>query len=146
MDSDTNQPTDQPASPKFWEAFELLERTILIKNDGEEFEFAIPSSMHEIKIGAAMRKLRREADPAGAGPGEEYGWDDATFAHTRALAVFLVCLEKTSAKWVYSADQSGKPIIDPSKWPPETAERVLEIYLAFNQAVGRFRAARNKPK
>lgn len=134
-------PTPDPTKP--WENFKILERTILVENSGEEFEFAIPTSMTELKVGAAIRRLRREADPTSVGPGEADGWDDMTQIHTRAMANFMVCLERTSAKWVYSADQNGKPVIDPNKWPAESVERILEINFAFGAAVQRFRSSRN---
>jgi hypothetical protein len=139
-------PETAPEAPKAWEAFKILEKTILVENQGEEFEFAIPSSLHEIKIGAAIRRIRREADPYSAGQGEELGWDQITYLHTRAVATILVCLVRTSAEWIYTKNTEGKPWMDWQNWPPENVERLLEISLAFDSAVSRFRAERNRAK
>jgi len=134
--------TKTPVQP--WEAFKILDRSIVVDNDGETFEFTIPSSIHELRIGAAIRRIRREIDPLAGGPGEEYGWDMMAQLHVKAIAMFLVLLERTSAKWVYGPGLDGKPVVDWQNWPPEVVERVLEISIALDSAVQRFRARRNK--
>lgn len=140
------QETETPTAVPPWENFKILDKTIQIFNDGEEFEFAIPSALHEIRIGAAIRKVRRVVDPDSVGPGEESGWDTMAFLHTKAIAIFLTCLARTSATWVYGPGPDGKPIIDWTNWPAESVERVLEISLAFDSAVQRFRGRRNIAK
>ena len=141
----TESPAIPTPPPAPWEAFKILDRTITVDNDGETFEFTIPSSFHELKIGAAIRRIRREIDPLSGGPGEEFGWDQMAFLHTKGIAMFQVLLERTSAKWVYGPGPDGKPIIDWQNWPAEVVERVLEISIALDSAVQRFRARRNKP-
>ena len=141
--------TQEPATnnpPQPWEAFKILDRTITVDNDGESFEFTIPSSVHELRIGASVRKIRREIDPESSGPGEEFGWDMMAQLHVKAIAMFVVLLERTSATWVYGPGPDGKPMIDWRNWPADSVERVLEISLALDSAVQRFRARRNKPK
>ena len=133
------------SAPAPWEAFKILDKTVIVENDGESFEFTIPSAVHELRIGAAIRRIRREIDPLSGGPGEEYGWDQMAFLHTKGIAMFQVLLERTSAKWVHGPGPDGKPMVDWLNWPPEVVERVLEISLALDSAVQRFRARRNKP-
>ena len=137
-------PAPTPTVPP-WENFKILDTSITVDNSGESFEFTIPSSLHELKIGAATRRIRREIDPMASGPGEEYGWDVISQMHTKSIAMFQVLLIRTSAKWVYGPGPDGKPIVDWQNWPADVVERVLEISLALDSAVQRFRARRNKP-
>ena len=126
------------------DSYKILAKTIEVTNRDESFEFLIPSSLHELKIGAMVRRIRRDVDPMVGGPGEEYGWDPIVQMHTKAIAIFLVCLQKTSAQWVYTQDSKGHPYIDWQNWPPEHVERILEIALAFENGVARFRSGLHK--
>lgn len=119
--------------------FKILENEIEVINQGETFLFRIPNSRDEGRFGANLKKLRREVDPEGIGFGEESGWDDSSDMHMRSAAWFMTALIKTSADWVYSPGPDGKPAIDWGKWPARQADRVVQIVIAFLQAVNRFR-------
>ncbi len=121
------------------EPFKILETTIEVANRGESFVFRIPNSKDEGRFAANLKKLRREIDPDGVGPGEEYGWDQDADMHMKSAAWMMTSLVSTSADWVFSPGADGKPTIDWGKWPARNANRVVEIVISFLSGVARFR-------
>lgn len=115
----------------------LLKSTIVVTNNGEEFEFVIPTVRHEIRISSMIPRIRRIADPESAGDSMD-GLDPSGYFYIRAIATFITCLKNTSATWVHSPGPDGKPILSWDSWPPDVTERVLEIALAFQEEVSRF--------
>lgn len=125
----------------------LLQTTILVTNEGEDFEFTIPTCLHEVRISSMIPRLRRLADPDSVGESLE-GLDPAGYFYLRSLATFIACLKSTSAKWIYAPGVDGKPVVKWEQWPAEVTGRVLEIALAFQEEVSRFhsgRAAEEQP-
>ena len=138
--TEAQRPTEenQPEAPNPLEAFKILESTVEVENRGEIFEFRLPTVLDEIRLGSVAKRVRREADPEGSF-GESEGIDPIAYAYGKAVSLFLVCLVRTSAKWVYAADKAGKPALNWQNWPPNVAERVLEISLAAEAAIATFR-------
>lgn len=115
----------------------LLQSTIVVNDEGEEFEFDIPTVRQEIRISSMIPRIRRLADPESAGEGMD-GLDPSGYFYIRAIATFLACLKSTDAKWVYAPGKDGKPVIQWENWPAGVTERVLKIALAFQEEVSRF--------
>lgn len=116
-----------------------LKNEITVDYNGETFVFKIPSMKDRIDIAARAADLRKEADPKGQGI--TLGYDPSAVLLTDTVATFMVLLKSTSAKWVYSPDDSGKPQIDLSKWQDDVP--LLEVVNQFNAELEKFRAQRN---
>jgi len=132
---------EEPKPPKSpLEAFKILASTVEVENAGEVFEFRLPSVLDEIKLGGMAKRVRREADPESAGYGGDFDeTEQLSYMVAKAVALFVVCLVKTSAKWVYAADAAGKPVMAWQSWPPEVFQRVMEIAMAAQAAIVEFR-------
>lgn len=115
----------------------LLQDTVVVDDQGEQFTFGVPTVKDEMKVGSMLPRLRRLADPESAGEPLST-LDEFTMFRLRAVALFLTCLRSTTAKWVYSADVTGKPTIDWEKWPEDATPRVMNIAMAFVQEVSTF--------
>ncbi len=114
----------------------LFQDTITVVHDNQNYEFKIPNNRLLAQWGIVARNLRRRDDPEG--DGSEIGLSPMTLEQYNALAAFELLLVKTSADWVYSADASGKRVIDSSRWPYNAP--VLEVYSLMNNELIRFLA------
>lgn len=115
----------------------LLQSTVEVVNEGEVFEFAIPTVRHEIRISSLIPRVRRAADPEAAGESMD-GLDPAGYFYIRTVAFFLTCLKSTSAQWVFSPGPDGKPVMKWEEWPAAVTNRVLAISLEAQEAIARF--------
>ena len=105
---------------------ELLQDSITVSHNGDDFVFSIPSIHDEVRIGLKARALRQ----ALVGPGgdvSEDGLDRWTVYMLRACATFEVLLRKSSAMWPWTA-QAGGPVVDSGKFPDDKVNDVLAIY------------------
>jgi len=120
---------------------DLTRKTIVVTEHetGDEFEFRIPSIQDEVTIGLCMRRLRRKADPLDDGAG---ALDVDTMTWLRSMALFESLLVSSSADWPYSKNDSGKRVVDTSKFPPEKTSTALFVALSVNGEVDRFRYSR----
>ena len=112
-----------------------LKNEIIIEKDGETYTFKVPSIKDRIKIAATGADLRKESDPKGNGI--TLGYDPSAVLFTDTIATFMVLLKSTSAKWVYSPDAAGKPVIDLDKWPDSVP--IMEVVSQFNDELDKFR-------
>lgn len=117
---------------------EITKTTLEVPVRGETYEFKIPSLHEEIAIGSRVTKLRRDIDPLW--DGFSMGLDGNTAYMLRACATFELLLKRASAQWVWSHEpNTGGPIVDSSKFPPDKVDLVMEVYQGFLEALSRFR-------
>lgn len=112
--------------------------------DGEQqetFQFRIPTFHDEIKIGVGIKDLRRKLEPNW--DGFEQGLDGSTMYLLRAAATFETLLEKSSAKWPFTANDTGNVLVDSAKFPPDRVMTVQLAYQGYVAALDRFRAGGN---
>lgn len=116
-----------------------LKNEITIEHSGETYVFKIPSIKDRIKIAGVGADLRKEADPKGNGI--TLGYDPTTVMFTDTVALFMVLLKSTSAKWVYGKDASNNPKIDLDAWPDDVP--FMEVVSQFNDELEKFRTKGN---
>jgi hypothetical protein len=117
---------------------EKLQTTLIVPYKDDNFEFKIPSIHNEIAIGSRMSKLRAVIDPDW--DGFSMGLDGGTQYSLRACAAFELLLQKSSAKWPFSPDDIGAVKVDSSKFPPENAADVVQVYQAYQEKLTSFRS------
>jgi hypothetical protein len=110
---------------------EVLKDSLEIKVDGETYEFAIPSYLDEIRIGVEARDILRSLLPSTDGFATTDTLDNQTNFLVQNCARFKVLLRRSSAKWPWSSDKDGKPMVDPSK--------AIAIGVQFGVELGTFR-------
>ncbi len=121
-------------------AAELTQTTLTVMGGNEQFVFRIPSPFDQIKHGVRQREIIRRTDPTAAA--EMDGLDQTTVFLTRCLATFEVFLVSTTAAWPYSEGPDRKPVIDSSKFPPESITTVMEVAQGFETALDSFFVSR----
>ena len=119
---------------------DILENTIKITAEGEEFVFRVPSPKDYARIGIVAGAMRRNYDPQFIG--SEYSVDQFTSELIRAMAIMVVCLEKSTAKWAFTPEKGkdGKEslVVDPDSFPPQATKILVQLPTLFDQEVGRF--------
>ena len=115
----------------------VLQDTLEIPYESEVYVFKIPSPLQHVAIGARQRELLRQTEPASGG--DMTGLDAYTFTLLKALATFEKLITRgTTATWVWTADAKGLPVVDASKFPPQSVLLVMEVVDAFESALDRF--------
>ena len=117
---------------------DVLPNEIVVDLEGRSYVFKIPTIHDEIKIGMRSRDLRREI----AGNPSEDGLDNGTVYMCRACAGFEVLLKKSSETWPFSEGKAG-PEVNSAKFSAEKVNEALEVYVAFQDKLGTFRAGGN---
>lgn len=119
---------------------DILQNTVKITVEGEEFEFRVPSPLDVAKVGMRAAAIRRNADPDGIG--FEDGLDIDTLLVVRAMATMDVLLERSSAKWALSEikDTQGNVKVgaDSNKFPAHVTPMLPVIYQEVQEAIKRF--------
>ena len=115
----------------------VLQDTLEIPYESEVYVFKIPSPLQHVAIGARQRELLRQTEPSSNG--DMTGLDAYTFTLLKALATFEKLITRgTTATWVWTADAKGLPVVDASKFPPQSVLLVMEVVDAFESALDRF--------
>ena len=115
----------------------VLQTTLEVPYEGQTYVFRIPTPYDHIGIGARQREILRRIEPASGG--DMTGLDAYTYNLLKALATFEKLLAKgTTATWVWTADAKGLPVVDASKFPPQSVLLVMEVVDAFESALDRF--------
>lgn len=123
-------------------AGEIGKRTITVPHGGETYEFRIPSIHDDIKIGARVKALYRKLDPEY--DGDARGLDFNTQYQLRLCGTFEILLLRSSASWPFAANAAqGTVACDTALWRPEDAGLAGEVFNAFSEALGNFRAGGN---
>lgn len=120
-------------------AEQFLKETIVVSINNETYEFRIPSVRDRMKIDSYAAKLRRDNDPDGAGL--VYGYTPVSLMYFDNIASFMILLKSTSAKWVYTPDDVGKPIMNIDKWAEDAP--VMEVMEQFSKELIKFRERGN---
>jgi hypothetical protein len=118
----------------------ILKDTIVVSHEGLEYEFHIPSVSDRVKIYARAAKIRKDADPDGMGLA--YGYNFLDTAYIDNLAQFLVLIKTSSAPWVFTPDATGKPVLNPDKWPSDAP--IVEVIEKFTEELEKFREERDR--
>lgn len=115
-----------------------LSETITVTVEGDDYEFAIPSIVDEMKVGMRMRDIRRRINPNG--DISDFGLDQSTLYFNRACAAFELLLRRTSASppWPFSAGSAG-PEVNCEKFPREKAATVIAVYGGLQEKLLSFR-------
>jgi hypothetical protein len=124
------------------DAGSVLKDTLEVQVQGEVYIFGIPALHDEIKLGLREREIRRQLEREMYGDnypalGEPTG-DNSTEFLVRTTAQFVQLLRK-GPEWVYSTDRTGGPVIDFTKWPKNKVDTVVEVGVAYQAALRRFR-------
>ena len=115
----------------------VLQTTLEVPYEGQVYIFKIPTPFDHIGIGARQREILRRIEPSSGG--DMTGLDAYTYNLLKALATFEKLLTKgTTATWVWTADAKGLPVVDASKFPPQSVLLVMEVVDAFESALDRF--------
>ena len=115
----------------------VLQDTLEIPYESEIYVFKIPSPLQHVAIGARQRELLRQTEPSSNG--DMTGLDAYTFTLLKALATFEKLITRwTTATWVWTADAKGLPVVDASKFPPQSVLLVMEVVDAYETALDRF--------
>ena len=115
----------------------VLQNTIEVPYESETYVFRVPTPYDHIGIGARQREILRKIEPASGG--DMTGLDAYTYTLLKALATFEKLITRgTTATWVWTADAKGLPVVDASKFPPQSVLLVMEVVDAFESALDRF--------
>ena len=117
---------------------DLTQTTFDVSVGADTFIFKVPSVREYARLGIRSRELRRADSPTGTG--DEWGLDGTTADLYRGMALFETLLQKADARdnWPYSTDDSGKPSVDSSKFPPQATQSVILAYQWFETQYQRF--------
>lgn len=120
-------------------AEQFFKEEIVVMHGKAEYTFKIPTVKDRMKISGMAAKFRRDNDPDGNGL--IYGYDPLAIMYGNSVAMFVTLLIQTSARWVYTPDEIGKPQINMDKWPDDAP--VQEVIELFNTKLVEFREARH---
>lgn len=113
----------------------VLQNLLTITYDNETYKFKIPSIQDRININGIAAKIRKDSDPEGNGIA--LGYDPSSVLLTDKIATFMHLMKETSAKWVYTPGDSGKPIMNMANWSDDVP--ILEVIDQFNIELDKFR-------
>lgn len=123
---------------------DVLKTTIEIGYNGEVYVFKIPSPLDEIGIGSRQKAILLKSDETSNGDVAGLG------SYERTLLTAMATFEKlivrgTTATWVWTPDDKTRlPIVDSSKFPPDSLVTVLEVVSLFNVEFDNFLSERNR--
>lgn len=122
----------------------ILQKTLTVKYDGNEYEFKIPSFKDRLEITQLSQSLQSKYSPRDV---DDMGGmmfpDLATGALFDAYAAFKHLLVRTSATWVFGPDANAKPTMDIGEWPSDAP--VMEVVGEFYKELATFRKGGDKP-
>jgi hypothetical protein len=106
--------------------------------NGDSFTFRLPGARDYARIGARAHELRRQDSPSTGGA--DFGLDYLSQDLYRGFALFEVLLAKADAKnnWPYTADATGKPVVDSAKFPAQAIPVIPEAYRKFEAELSTF--------
>jgi len=105
--------------------------------EAETFTFRVPSPRDSAKLGTRALAMRRADDPTSLG--SEFGLDYMTIDLYRGMALLELLLTTATVEWPYSKDTKGQPVVDSSKFPPDSTTKIQRIYQGFQKALEDFR-------
>lgn len=126
----------------------LLETSFEIDVEDEKYVFRKPSIKQDIEVGYRATDIRRRAYPGEGGSAQTV--DNAGYVFSVYCAYLELYLEKSSTLWPYGFEDSDMSKVDFSKppevkfenFPPDRADSIYAVGLAFQNEVARFRKRR----
>lgn len=105
-----------------------------------KYEFRIPGTVEQMKLGMRARAIRRQNDPGGSG--DLIGLDQDTAMLSWSFGAFEILLLSSGAKWPYSKAEDGKPVVDYTKFPSDKVDTVMFVGYKLDAELARFREKR----